>query len=143
MALGKSNADTWDTCMLFWVWSLDVLICFCFTRRGMTFCNFLCIGFRFGWSKWTSACISTDILRSCKHIFNWPFQHYRWLSKGDPIALLLCFVFVMKMLKRMIARAARGILIVFQVGKEIEISNFIVDDPCSIFYWKFNWSWLS
>uniref|UniRef100_A0A7N2LBL2 Uncharacterized protein n=1 Tax=Quercus lobata TaxID=97700 RepID=A0A7N2LBL2_QUELO len=47
------------------------------------------------------------------------------------------------MLKRMIARAARGILIVFQVGKEIEISNFIIDDPCIIFYWKFNIVWLS
>ena len=84
-----------------------------------------------------------DILRSGKHIFNWPFQHYKWLSKGDPIALLLCFFFVMKMLKRMIARAARGILIVFQVGKEIEISNFIIDDPCIIFYWKFNLAWVS
>ena len=51
------------------------------------------------------------------------------MVKGDLTALLLCFFFVMKMLKRMIARAARGILIVFQVGKEIEISNFIIDDP--------------
>ncbi|KAL0006615.1 hypothetical protein SO802_008117 [Lithocarpus litseifolius] len=79
-----------------------------------------------------------EILRSGKHIFNWPFQHYRWLSKGDPTALPLCFFFVMKMLKRMIARAARGILIEFQAGKEIEISNFIIDDPCIIFDWKFN-----
>jgi len=35
------------------------------------------------------------------------------------------------MLTRMIARAASGILIVFQVGKEIEISNFIIDDHCT------------
>ncbi|XP_030965038.1 uncharacterized protein LOC115986314 isoform X2 [Quercus lobata] len=66
-----------------------------------------------------SLCLHSDILRSGEHIFNWPFQRYRWLSKGDPIALLLCFVFVMKMLKRMIARAARGILIVFQVKRMI------------------------
>ncbi|KAK7831493.1 udp-arabinopyranose mutase 1 [Quercus suber] len=62
---------------------------------------------RFGWSKWTLACIST-------------------------------MTFSDMMLKRMIARAARGILIVFQVGKEIEISNFIIDAPCIIFDWKFN-----
>ena len=125
--------------MLFSVWSLDVLICFCFMRRGMTFCNFLCICLRFGWSKWTLALyLHYDILRSGKHIFNWPFQYYRWLSKGDPIALLSCFFFVMKMLKRMITKAARGIFIVFQAGKEIEISNFIIDDPCIIFDWKFN-----
>ncbi|KAL0006634.1 hypothetical protein SO802_008136 [Lithocarpus litseifolius] len=62
---------------------------------------------RFGWSKWTLACIST-------------------------------MTFSDLMLKRMIARAARGILIVFQLGKEIEISNFIIDDPCIIFDWKFN-----
>ena len=40
------------------------------------------------------------------------------------------------MLKRMIAREARGICIIFWVGKGIMISHFIIDDPI-IFYWRY------
>ncbi|XP_065618553.1 disease resistance protein RPV1-like [Quercus suber] len=66
----------------------------------------------------------TQLVKS--HERNTRFGWSKWTLAG-----ISTMTFSDLMLKRMIARAARGILIVFQLGKEIEISNFIIDDPAS------------
>ena len=135
MVLGKSDAvmlEIHACCFGFGVWMSSFVFIFhyyLFMHRGMTFCKFLCICFRFGRWKCTLACIFTVTFEDPVNKFPTGFfQYYGCLSKGDPITLLLCYFLVMKTLTRMIARAASGILIVFQVGKEIEISNFIIHD---------------
>ena len=63
-----------------------------FIHRGMTFCKFLCICFRFGRSKCTLACIFTVTFEDPINRFPTGFfQHYGCLSKGDPITLLVLF----------------------------------------------------
>ncbi|KAK7831471.1 putative udp-arabinopyranose mutase 1 [Quercus suber] len=70
--------------------------------------------------------LNYDLLRTWYKGHDTLFGWSKWTLAG-----ISTMTFSDLMLKRMIARAARGILIVFQLGKEIEISNFIIDDPAS------------
>ena len=74
------------------------LLVFCFMRRGMTWCTFICICFRFGWSNWTSACVSTVTFLDPVNRFPTGFFSIIQISSRDLVAFLFDF-FVMKMLK--------------------------------------------
>lgn len=82
-----------------------------------------------------SLCLSCDICYSCPQIPSLLLQHLWGLWKGDPITPRLCFL-ALKMLKRVIARAAGGFLIWFPAVKRIKISHFFIDDPL-IFYLRY------